>query len=276
VSGTVFAQRGIEIKSSEQIDLMRRAGLVVGRTLEQVRGWIRPGMTTGELDALAEEHIRDSGATPSFLGYHGFPASLCVSVNDQVVHGIPGPLVLDAGDVVSVDCGAIVEGWHGDAAITVVLGDPTPEVAQLLSTTEDSLWAGIGAARPGGRLTDVSAAVEAAVRSSELPLGIVEDYVGHGIGSRMHQPPNVPNFGRAGKGPRLVKGMAIAIEPMLTLGSPQTDVLDDDWTVVTQDGSWAAHYEHTVAITANGAWVLTALDGGRERLTRMGVAYGGD
>jgi len=276
VSGTVFAQRGIEIKSSEQIDLMRRAGLVVGRTLEQVRGWIQPGMTTGELDALAEEHIRDSGATPSFLGYHGFPASLCVSVNDQVVHGIPGPLVLDAGDVVSVDCGAIVEGWHGDAAITVVLGDPTPEVAQLLSTTEDSLWAGIGAARPGGRLTDVSAAVEAAVRSSELPLGIVEDYVGHGIGSRMHQPPNVPNFGRAGKGPRLVKGMAIAIEPMLTLGSPQTDVLDDDWTVVTQDGSWAAHYEHTVAITVNGAWVLTALDGGKERLTRMGVAYGGD
>jgi methionyl aminopeptidase len=276
VSGTLFAQRGIEIKNAEQIDLMRRAGLVVGRTLEQVRGWIRPGMTTGELDAMAEEHIRDSGATPSFLGYHGFPASLCVSVNDQVVHGIPGPLMLNAGDVVSVDCGAIVEGWHGDAAITVVLGDSTPEVAQLLSTTEESLWAGIGAARLGGRLTDVSAAVEATVRSSELSLGIVEDYVGHGIGSRMHQPPNVPNFGRAGKGPRLVKGMAIAIEPMLTLGSPQTDVLDDDWTVVTQDGSWAAHFEHTVAITANGAWVLTAVDGGKERLTRMGVAYGGD
>lgn len=276
MSGTLFAQRGIEIKSADQIDLMRRAGLVVGRTLEQVRGWIRPGMTTGELDAMAEEHIRDSGATPSFLGYHGFPASLCVSVNDQVVHGIPGPLMLNPGDVVSVDCGAIVEGWHGDAAITVVLGDSTPEVAQLLSTTEESLWAGIGAARLGGRLTDVSAAVEAAVRSSELPLGIVEDYVGHGIGSRMHQPPNVPNFGRAGKGPRLVKGMAIAIEPMLTLGSPQTDVLDDDWTVVTQDGSWAAHFEHTVAITANGAWVLTAVDGGKERLTRMGVAYGGD
>jgi methionyl aminopeptidase len=276
VIGTLFAQRGIEIKNADQIDLMRRAGLVVGRTLEQVRGWIRPGMTTGELDAMAEEHIRDSGATPSFLGYHGFPASLCVSVNDQVVHGIPGPLMLNPGDVVSVDCGAIVEGWHGDAAITVVLGDSTPEVAQLLSTTEESLWAGIGAARLGGRLTDVSAAVEAAVRSSELPLGIVEDYVGHGIGSRMHQPPNVPNFGRAGKGPRLVKGMAIAIEPMLTLGSPQTDVLDDDWTVVTQDGSWAAHFEHTVAITANGAWVLTAVDGGKERLTRMGVAYGGD
>lgn len=276
MSGTLFAQRGIEIKNAEQIDLMRRAGLVVGRTLEQVRGWIRPGMTTGELDAMAEEHIRDSGATPSFLGYHGFPASLCVSVNDQVVHGIPGPLMLNAGDVVSVDCGAIVEGWHGDAAITVVLGDSTPEVAHLLSTTEESLWAGIGAARLGGRLTDVSAAVETTVRSSELPLGIVEDYVGHGIGSRMHQPPNVPNFGRAGKGPRLVKGMAIAIEPMLTLGSPQTDVLDDDWTVVTQDGSWAAHFEHTVAITANGAWVLTAVDGGKERLTRMGVAYGGD
>ena len=274
--GTLFAQRGIEIKNADQIDLMRRAGLVVGRTLEQVRGWIRPGMTTGELDAMAEEHIRDSGATPSFLGYHGFPASLCVSVNDQVVHGIPGPLMLNPGDVVSVDCGAIVEGWHGDAAITVVLGDSTPEVAQLLSTTEESLWAGIGAARLGGRLTDVSAAVEAAVRSSELPLGIVEDYVGHGIGSRMHQPPNVPNVGRAGKGPRLVKGMAIAIEPMLALGSPQTDVLDDDWTVVTQDGSWAAHFEHTVAITANGAWVLTAVDGGKERLTRMGVAYGGD
>lgn len=265
----MFRERGVEIKTADQVAVMRRAGLVVGETLELVRRQVRPGMTTAELDALAEEHIRDSGAVPSFKGYHGFPATLCVSVNDQVVHGIPGPLVLSDGDVVSVDCGAIVDGWHGDAALTVVLGDPeavAPEIRALLDVTEEALWRGIAAIRLGGRVTDVSAAVETYVRATAPTLGIVEDYVGHGIGSQMHQPPNVPNVGKPGRGPRFVPGLAIAVEPMLTLGSSDTEVLDDEWTVVSADGSWAAHFEHTIAVTEDGPWVLTALDGGRERL----------
>ncbi len=256
---------------------MRRAGLVVADTLALVRDSVRPGISTRELDALAEEHIRDRGAVPSFLGYHGFPASLCISVNHQVVHGIPGPSVLRDGDVVSVDCGAIVDGWHGDSALTLTVGPPAPEVERLLRVTEDALWAGIGAICAGGRVTDVSAAVEAHVRAQQgAPLGIVEDYVGHGIGSAMHQPPNVPNYGRPGRGPRLVEGMAIAVEPMLTAGSPETTVLADDWTVVTVDGSLSAHFEHSVAVTASGPWVLTATDGGRGRLAALGRPYGGD
>jgi methionyl aminopeptidase len=231
-------------------------------------------MTTAALDALAEEHIRDSGAVPSFKNYHGFPASLCVSVGDEVVHGIPGDRRLLEGDVVSIDCGAIVDGWHGDAAITFGLGTLDPATDDLLTACEDALWAGLAATRVGGRLSDVSAAVESLVRSRG-DLGIVEDYVGHGIGSAMHQPPNVPNYGRPGKGPRLVRGMALAVEPMVTLGSPQTRVLADDWTVVTADGSVAAHFEHTVTPTDTGVWVLTALDGGRERLAALGVPFGG-
>jgi len=249
----------VEIKSPEQIATMRRAGLVVAETLELVRRCIKPGLTTGDLDALAEAHIRDRGATPSFLGYHGFPASLCISVNDEVVHGIPGRRVLQEGDLVSIDCGAIVEGWHGDAATTVALGDVPAEQHALMQTCEQALQRGIAAAQVGGRLTDISAAIEEHVRSSG-PYGIVEDYVGHGIGSAMHQPPNVPNYGRPGRGLRLVAGLVLAVEPMLVLGDPDTDVLDDDWTVVTRDGSRAAHFEHTVALTPNGPRVLTALD----------------
>ena len=272
----VFAERRVEIKTPDQLCSMRRAGLVVCGTLELVRQRLRPGMTTADLDALAREHIRASDAVPSFLGYHGFPGSLCVSVNDEVVHGIPGPRLLADGDVVSVDCGAVVDGWHGDAAVTVALGDVSPAVEALLTVTDDALWQGIGAVRPGGRVSDVSAAVESYVASRGLPtLGIVEDYVGHGIGSLMHQPPPVPNRGRPGRGPRLVSGIALAIEPMLVLGDPETTVLDDDWTVVTSAGSVAAHFEHTVALTERGVWVLTAPDGGRERLAAMGLPYGG-
>jgi len=254
-------ERGVEIKTPEQIELMRRAGLVVAETLDLLRRRIEPGMTTAYLDRLAEAHIRDRGATPSFLGYHGFPASLCVSVNDEVVHGIPGQRVLREGDVVSIDCGAIVESWHGDAAITVALGEVTPEERALLAVCEEALRRGIAAARPGGRVTDISAAVEAHVRASG-PYGIVEDYVGHGIGSQMHQPPNVPNYGRPGRGPRLVPGLALAVEPMITLGSPETELLGDEWTVVTRDGARAAHFEHTFAMTPTGPRVLTTLDGG--------------
>ncbi|HEY0952648.1 type I methionyl aminopeptidase [Nocardioides sp.] len=270
-----FLDRGIEIKTPEQIAGMRRAGLVVGRTLELLRGHVRAGITTGELDAIAEDHIRSSGATPSFQGYHGFPASICASVNDEVVHGIPGGRVIAEGDVVSIDCGAIVDGWHGDAAITVAVGAVRQELTDLMRVTEEAMWSGIAAARLGGRVTDISHAVERHVRSQGR-YGILEDYTGHGIGSQMHQPPNVPNYGRPGKGPRLVEGLALAVEPMITLGAKDTSVLDDDWTVVTDDGSWAAHFEHTFTITPRGTWVLTALDGGAEQLAALGVPYGGE
>jgi methionyl aminopeptidase len=266
--------RGIQIKTPEQIDGMRRAGLVVGRTLELLRASVRPGLTTGELDAIAEDNIRSSGATPSFKGYHGFPGSICVSVNDQVVHGIPGGRELQEGDVVSIDCGAIVDGWHGDAAITVAIGDVPAEVTDLMTATEEALWRGIAAARLGGRVSDISHAVEAHLRSRG-DFGILEDYVGHGIGSEMHQPPNVPNVGRPGRGPKLVQGLALAVEPMVTLGGPESVVLDDDWTVVTADGSWAAHFEHTFTLTPTGTWVLTALDGGESALAELGVRFGG-
>jgi methionyl aminopeptidase len=264
----------VEIKTPEQIGAMRRAGLVVGRTLELLRTSVRAGMTTAELDAIAEDSIRSAGATPSFLGYHGFPASICTSVNDEVVHGIPGGRVLAAGDLVSIDCGAIVDGWHGDAAITVAIGPVSDELATLMAVTEEAMWRGIAAARLGGRVSDISHAVERHVRGAGR-YGILEDYTGHGIGSEMHQAPDVPNYGRRGKGVKLVEGLALAVEPMVTLGTKETDVLEDDWTVVTTDGSWAAHFEHTFTLTSEGAWVLTALDGGRDKLAELGVPYGG-
>ncbi|WP_414690443.1 type I methionyl aminopeptidase [Nocardioides sp.] len=269
--------RTLEIKTPEQVELMRRAGLLVGETLELLRGAARAGVTTGELDALAEDNIRSHGGVPSFLGYGypPFPASICASVNAEVVHGIPGARALVDGDVISIDCGAIVEGWHGDAAITVAIGEVPAEVTELMAVTEDALWAGIGAARLKGRVSDISRAVETTVRERGS-YGILEDYVGHGIGSQMHMDPNVPNVVRRGeRGPRLVTGMALAVEPMVTLGGAETDVLADDWTVVTSDGSLAAHFEHTFALTPDGVWVLTALDGGQERLAGLGVPFGG-
>ena len=271
--------RGIEIKSRDQIDKMRVAGLLVGETLELLRGAVRPGITTGELDRLAEERIRSQGGVPSFLGYGHppFPGTICASVNDEVVHGIPGGRALAEGDVISIDCGAIVEGWHGDSAITVAVGgvDSVPVgVRRLLEVTEDSLWRGMAAARLGGRLSDISHAVESHVRG-QGDYGILEDYVGHGIGTAMHQPPNVPNVGRPGRGPKLVEGLALAVEPMVTLGGNETDLLDDEWTVATSDGSLAAHFEHTFTLTPNGPWVLTALDGGEARLEELGVPFGG-
>ncbi|HEV2087083.1 MAG TPA: type I methionyl aminopeptidase [Cryptosporangiaceae bacterium] len=262
----MFRQLDIEIKTDEQVGLMRAAGLVVGRTLELLRAAVVPGVSTGELDTLAEKSIRDAGAVPSFKGYHGFPASICASVNHQVVHGIPShEQVLAEGDLLSIDCGAILAGWHGDAAITVGVGRTRPERLQLASACEDAMWAGFAAARLGGRLTDISHAVERSVRAAG-GYGIVRNYGGHGIGSEMHQDPHVLNYGRPGRGPKLVKGMALAIEPMITLGRPDTRELDDGWTVITRDGSIAAHVEHTFVLTDDGPWVLTALDGGLSRL----------
>ena len=266
--------RGLEVKSPAQVDVMRRAGLVVGRTLELLREQVAPGMSTAELDRIAEDSIRTQGATPSFLGYQGFPASICVSVNDEVVHGIPSSRVLAEGDLVSIDCGAIVEGWHGDAATTVALGEVSDDVRELMRVTEESMWRGIAAARPTGRVGDISHAVESHVRARS-GFGVVADYTGHGIGSAMHLPPDVPNLGRPGRGPRTVEGLALAVEPMVTLGSAETAVLEDEWTVVTLDGSWAAHYEHTFVLTPTGAWVLTALDGGEAALGALGAPFGG-
>jgi methionyl aminopeptidase len=263
-------RHSIEIKSPDQLAFMRRAGIVVGETLELLRDAVGPGVTTGELDAIAEDHIRSRGATPSFLGYHGYPATICAWVNDEVVHGIPGDRVLRDGDFVSLDCGAIVEGWHGDAAITVGVGDVSADVVALMRTCEEALWRGLAAVRLGDRLTDISHAIETLVRSKGS-YGIVEDYVGHGIGSAMHMPPNVPNFGRPGRGPRLVEGIALAVEPMITMGTIETTTLDDDWTVVTNDGSWAAHFEHSFTLTQEGALVLTALDGGASKFAELGV-----
>lgn len=254
---------------------MRRAGLVVGRTLATLRDAVRPGVTTGELNEIAEDSILSQGAVPSFLGYSEppYPASICASVNNEVVHGIPGSRVLEPGDIISIDCGAIVDGWHGDAATTIAVGDVSTEVAELMRVTEESLWRGLAAVRGGGRVGDIGAAVEEYVRS-QGSYGIVEDYTGHGIGSEMHMPPEVPNVGGT-RGPRLRQGMALAVEPMITIGDQATREIDDQWTVVTEDGTWAAHYEHTFALTERGVWVLTALDGGKAELERRGVPYGG-
>lgn len=276
-----FRDRGVEIKTPDQIAKMRLAGLLVGETLELLRSSVRAGVSTADLNAIAEENIRAGGGVPSFLGYGHppFPATICVSVNDEVVHGIPGPRVLEDGDVVSIDCGAIIDGWHGDAAITVAVGEVRPEVLELMRVTEGSMWAGIAAARLGGRVTDISHAVEAYVRAQPHPTqgvyGILEDFTGHGIGSAMHQPPNVPNYGRPGRGPKLERGLALAVEPMVTLGSKYTDLAEDEWTVITDDRSWAAHFEHTFTLTPAGTWILTAIDGGKAKLAELGVPYGG-
>jgi methionyl aminopeptidase len=277
-----FRDRGVEIKTPDQIAKMRVAGLLVGETLELLRTSVRSGVTTGELDAIARENIRAGGGVPSFLGYGHppFPATICASVNEQVVHGIPGSRVLEDGDVISIDCGAIVDGWHGDSAITVAVGEVRPDVLELMRVTEGSLWAGIAAARLGGRVTDISSAVETYVRSQAHPTGgdygILEDFTGHGIGTAMHQPPNVPNYGRPGRGPKLERGLALAVEPMVTLGSKYAEVCEDGWTVVTEDRSWSAHFEHSFTLTPDGAWILTALDGGKAKLAELGVPYGGD
>ena len=247
-------------KSAAEVELMAKAGAVVAELHEVVREAIAPGVSTADLDEIAERFTRGKGAIPSFKGYRGFPATLCTSINDEIVHGIPArDRVLREGDLIKIDAGAIVEGYHGDSAATWVVGgdDATsPEVVELIRHTREGLWAGLCAARPGGRLTDISAAVEA----HALPhgYGVVREYVGHGIGRALHEDPHVPNYGRAGRGPKLVAGLVLAVEPMFNLGTAETEVCDDDWTVVTADGALSSHWEHTVAITADGPWVLTA------------------
>ncbi len=249
----------VQIKTPEQIEKMRVAGLVVGNTLKLIQQQTVAGMTTLDIDAIARAELKRTGATSSFLGYHGYPAVVCTSVNNQVVHGIPGNYKLKDGDLVSVDFGAIVEGWHGDSAVTILIGNVSDEAKALSDVTYRAMWAGLKAAKVGNTLGDVGHAI-ASVVNVENRWGIVEDYVGHGIGTEMHMEPSVPNFGSPGHGLKLEVGMAIAIEPMITAGHHLTQVLEDDWTVTTMDGHLAAHWEHTVAITENGPWVLTELD----------------
>ncbi len=264
----------IQLKTRAQIAKMREAGVLVAETLQALAVAAQPGVTTAELDALAEERIRAAGGVPSFKGYHGFPATICTSVDEEIVHGIPRDTKrLREGSVVSIDCGAIVDGWHADAALTVGVGEISAEVSRLLAVCDEALWRGLAQAKAGRRLTDISHAIEDSVRSHGA-YGIVEEYVGHGIGTEMHMPPSVPNYGPPGRGPALQVGMALAVEPMVTAGGRATELLEDDWTVVTADGSWSAHFEHTVAITAAGPWVLTAADGGAGRLGGLAPAAG--
>jgi methionyl aminopeptidase len=272
----------IQIKTRPELDLMRQAGIVVGTALAALRAAVEPGISTADLDAVAREVIYGAGATPSFLGYNGFPATICTSINNEIVHGIPSPKAkIREGDVISIDCGAIVEGFHGDAAITVPVGEVSADKLELLRVTEESLWHGMAAARLGGRLIDISRAVEDYVRSQPHPTGgtwgIVEEYVGHGIGTEMHQDPQVHNYvgPRMGRGPEIVKGLALAVEPMVNLGGRHTKVLADGWTVITQDGAASAHFEHSFTVLEDeGPWVLTDLDGGFERIAAIRAAAG--
>ena len=250
-----------EIKTFEQFLKMRKAGLVVADTLARIEKEAGPGVTTSDLDQIAREELKRFGATPSFLGYHGYPAVICSSVNNEVVHAIPNERALKDGDILSVDFGAIVDGWHGDSAITIEIGNKIPEQSKLSAVTRESMWAGLAKAVAGNYLTDISHAVEETIRTAGN-YGILAEYTGHGIGTKMHMEPSVPNFGRPGFGPQLQVGMALAIEPMVTLGARHVHTLSDNWTVVTDDGSRASHWEHTVAITEDGPWVLTAHDGG--------------
>ena len=261
----------IELKTPDQLRLMRRAGLVVAEGLEAMCSAVAPGVTTGHIDGIGREVLARNGAESSFLDYGadygpGFPGVACISVNEELVHGIPGERVLQDGDIVSIDFGAIVEGWHGDAARTVVVGTGSQEDEELIDATREAMWAGARAMRDGGRVGDVSRAVEGYVKGLPRRYGTLREYTGHGIGSEMHMEPDVPNWYRRRPTPRLSVGTALAIEPMLTLGLHQTLELDDGWTVVSRDGSRGSHWENTVAITEQGLWVLTEPDGGAERL----------
>ena len=261
----------IQIKDLEQLKVMRRAGLLVGQTLQLLRENIKAGMTTAALDAIAAANIKRGGGASNFLGYHGFPATICVSINDEIVHGIPGTRVINDGDIVSIDCGAIIDGWHGDAAFSIGIGNLDPADQKLMDTCEESMWVGIAAGKNGARLSDIGHAIEQYI-DSQGKYGILQEYGGHEIGTEMHQEPHVLNFGKGGNGPEIIPGMALAIEPMITRGSPKTKVLSDKWTVVSTDQSRGAHFENSYVICPDGKpFVLTSLDGGKAELARLGV-----
>jgi methionyl aminopeptidase len=246
-------------KSPAELDRMRAANALVAEVLAELRGMVRPGLTTADLDAFAEQRIRDRGGDPAFKGYHGYPATICASVNEEVVHGIPSRRELVEGDIVSVDLGVQLDGFYGDAAVTLPVGRVSERAADLLRVTEEALHRGIGRARPGGRVSDISHAVQTHVEQHGF--SVVREFVGHGIGASLHEEPQVPNYGTPGRGPRLAEGMVLAIEPMVNLGKPAVRVLNDGWTAVTRDGMLSAHFEHTVAVTKDGPLVLTAPSG---------------
>lgn len=261
----------IQIKNLAQLKSMRKAGLLVRETLDLVKANIKPGITTSALDAIAAANISRGGGKSNFKGYHGFTGTICVSINEEIVHGIPGDRMIMPGDVVSIDCGAIIEGWHGDAAFSVIVEPIDLADQKMLDVCETSMWRGIAAGKCGGKLTDVSYAIEQYI-ISQGKYGILREYGGHGIGTEMHQEPHILNFGKAGNGPEILIGMALAIEPMITRGSERTKVLSDDWTVVAHDSSKGAHFEHTYTIAPDGKpFVLTAFDGGKEQLGRLGL-----
>ncbi len=253
----------IVCRSPEELRRLREANQLVGMILEQLRHAVAPGVTTADLDALAEREIRAAGALPAFKGYKGYPASICASVNEQVVHGIPSASrVLQEGDIISIDLGTKLAGFYGDSAVTVGVGRISPRAAELLRVTEEALWKGIGAVRPGGRVSDIGHAVQQHVE--QFGFSVVREFVGHGIGAELHEEPQIPNYGQPGRGPRLAEGMVLAIEPMVNAGAAGVTVLQDGWTAVTGDRSLSAHFEHTVAVTASGVEVLSQWSGKEE------------
>jgi len=247
----------IELKSKEELKKIARASRIVAKLLRELKRFVKAGVTTKELDRYVEERILKEGGVPAFLGYRGFPATLCVSVNDEVVHGIPSKRVLRDGDIVGLDLGVIFDGFYGDAAVTLPIGEIPPETRRLLRVTENALYAGIEQARVGGRLTNISHAIQSCAEADGF--SVVTDFVGHGIGRALHEEPQVPNFGPPGQGVRLRAGMVLAIEPMVNMGKSEVRVLEDKWTAVTVDGALSAHFEHTVAITENGPMILSKI-----------------
>jgi methionyl aminopeptidase len=247
----------IMCRSAAELDKMRAAGRLVGEVLTELTAQVKPGVTTSALDEIAEELIRRAGAVPAFKGYHGYPATICASINEEVIHGIPsGRRILNEGDVISIDVGASLDGYYGDSAVTLPVGMVSEEAATLLRVTEESLYKAIDRVRVGGRISDIGHAVQQHVEA--YGFSVVREFVGHGIGQRMHEEPQVPNYGEPGRGPRLTEGMVLAIEPMVNAGKPAVKVLADGWTAVTRDSSLSAHFEHTVAVTADGPRILTA------------------
>jgi len=247
----------IVLKSSQEIDKMRQAGRIVAETLAELGETVKPGVTTLELDALARRRIKQSGGSPAFLGYHGFPASICASINEEVVHGIPGLRRLKSGDIISIDVGVCYKGYYGDSTVTFPVGEISNLAQRLIDVSRNSLYRGIENARAGNRLYDISSAIQVTAESEGF--SVVRNYVGHGIGSQMHEEPQVPNFGKPGRGPKLEAGMVLAIEPMVNAGTWEVETLQDSWTVVTRDRKLSVHFEHTVAILENGPEILTAL-----------------
>jgi len=251
----------ILLKNTEDIKLLHKANMVVAQTLQELRKHIKPGITTEMLDKISEDFIRSKNGTPAFKGYRGYPASLCISINEEVVHGIPGKRELKRGDIVSLDIGVLLDGYYGDAALTVGVGPVSPEAQKLIRVTEESLYRGIERARAGNRLSDVSAAIQTHVEAHGF--NVVRDFVGHGIGRNLHEDPQIPNFYTpSAYNPRLKEGMVFALEPMVNQGTYRVKVLEDGWTAVARDGKLSAHFEHTIAITSNGPWILSRLDKG--------------